>query len=235
MFFRVIVFLLLAVSTFSVNAQSRLTGTILSEDSIPLNNITILNKANGENAVSNDNGSFSINAQKGDTVLFKALGYTPLLYLVKKEKTDMIIRLKNSPIQLNAIHIIQYNYHKDSLRFREEYAREFAFRRPRWNEVIPMVGLGFTVNINALYRAVSFKKNKKKDGFKKLLITKEKENSVQRVFTPELVAKLTGMEGDSLNQFMIKYEPTYDFIKDASTYDVWLYITQNYKQFSKAL
>ncbi|WP_307382959.1 carboxypeptidase-like regulatory domain-containing protein [Chitinophaga terrae (ex Kim and Jung 2007)] len=235
MLLRIIIFILLAVTSLSVNAQSKLTGTVRSEDSIPLNNITILNKENGQSVASNDDGTFSLSAQKGDTVLFKALGYTPLLYIVKKERTDITIWLKRSPIELNTINIIKYNYHKDSLKFREEYAREFAFRRPRWNEVVPMMGLGFTVNINQLYKAVSFKKNKRKEKFKKILIAKEKENSVQRVFTPELVTKLTGLQGDSLNQFMIKYEPTYEFIKDASTYDVWLYITQNYKQFSKGL
>ncbi|RFS19279.1 hypothetical protein DVR12_23890 [Chitinophaga silvatica] len=208
-----------------------LTGYINSEDSIPLNNITILNRTNGNSSVSNDQGFFSINAQRGDTLLFKALGYTPVLYIVKKDKTDLLFKLKREPIELQAINIIQYNYHKDSLRFREEYAKEFAFRRPRWNEVVPMIGLGFAVNINQLYKAVSFKKNKKKENFQRLLIAKEKENTVLRVFTPGLVSQITGLQGDSLSTFMTKYQPTYEFIKDASTYDIWSYIKQHYQQF----
>jgi hypothetical protein len=232
---RVIILILLLLAIVSVDAQSVLTGVVRSDDSIPVVNITILNRVSGSSAVSNAQGYFSLEAAKGDTILFKALGFTPLLYLVKKEKTDLDFTLKRAPIELNAINIIKYNYHKDSLKFRQEYEKEFNFRRPRFTDVVPMIGLGFTVNINQLYKAVSFKKNKKKDNFRKLLIAKEEENTVLRVFTPELVTQVTGLQGDSLSQFMARYQPSYEFIKDASTYDVWNYIKQFYKKYSGAL
>ncbi|RBL93856.1 peptidase associated/transthyretin-like domain-containing protein [Chitinophaga flava] len=216
---------------YSADAQSVVQGTITQEDSIPITGVTVLNKRNNASAVSNDHGIYEISARKGDTLLLKALGYVPLLVIISRDRSALIHHLKRQPLELKSVSIIHYNYLRDSLRLREEFRKEFDFRRPRWNEVIRSVGPFVGVNINKLYKAVSFKQNKKKDKFKKILLAKEKENQVQRVFNPLLINKLTGLEGDSLTQFMTRYQPSYEFIKDINDYDLYVYIKQKYARY----
>ncbi|NLR65341.1 hypothetical protein HGH92_13565 [Chitinophaga varians] len=221
--------LLLALS--HVHAQSPVQGTIFREDSIPAAGITVLNKRTQSAVISDEQGRYQLNARKGDTLLLKALGFVPLLYIVSKDRTSVTHQLQSQPLELKAINIIHYNYLRDSLRLRQEFRREFDFRRPRWNEVIVSAGPLIAVNINQLYKAVSFNKNKKKEKFRKILLDKEKENLVEQKFNPSLVQRLTGMDGDSLSQFMLRYQPSYEFVKDISDYDLYVYIRQQYNEF----
>ncbi|MBC9933858.1 carboxypeptidase-like regulatory domain-containing protein [Chitinophaga qingshengii] len=215
----------------SANAQNAVQGSILSEDSIPVAGVTVLNKRTQFATTSNEQGYYQLTARKGDTLLLKALGFVPLLYIVSKDKTTVVHQLQSQPLELKAINVIHYNYLRDSLRLRQEFKKEFDFRRPRWNEVLVSVGPVVAVNINQLYKAVSFKKNKKKARFRKILLDKEKENLVERKFNPVLIQQLTGMEGDSLTQFMLKYQPSYDQVKDISDYDLYVYIRQQYDRY----
>lgn len=226
-------FFVLLLALVSARAQHAVQGSILSEDSIPVPGVTVLNKRTQFATTSNEQGYYQLTARKGDTLLLKALGFVPLLYIVSKDKTSVVHQLPSQPLELKAVNVIHYNYLRDSLRLRQEFKREFDFRRPRWNEVLVSVGPVVAVNINQLYKAVSFKKNKKKARFRKILLEKEKENMVERKFNPLLVQHLTGMEGDSLTQFMLKYQPSYDLVKDISDYDLYVYIRQQYDKFRR--
>lgn len=133
------------------------------------------------------------------------------------------------PVQLKTVHIIQYNFFKDSLAFREEYGKALNFRRPKWYEVYQ----GLSVNINNLYKVTQYKKNKKKITFRHMLLNKEQEMYVNSVYTPSLVNKVTQLDGDSLQLFMQRYTPEYSFLKTASDYDIYLEIKKQYQAFLK--
>lgn len=133
------------------------------------------------------------------------------------------------PIQLKTVHIIQYNFFRDSLAFRDEYGKELTFRRPKWYEVYQ----GMSVNINNLYKVTQYKKNKKKIAFRHMLLNKEQEMFVGSVYTPSLVNKVTQLDGDSLQLFMQHYTPDYSFLKNASDYDIYLEIKKQYQAFLK--
>lgn len=227
----IILLLPLLLALLQTHAQSTIQGTIFREDTIPLAGVTVLNKRTQAATTSNEQGYYQLSAHKGDTLLLKALGFVPLLYIVSKDRTDITHQLKSQPLELKAINIIQYNYLRDSLRLRQEFRKEFDFRRPRWNEVIVSAGPLIAVNIHQLYKAVSFGKNKKKDRFRKILLNKEKENLVEQKFNPSLVQRLTGMDGDSLTQFMQQYQPSYEFVRDISDYDLYVYIRQQYEKY----
>ncbi|WP_326994960.1 hypothetical protein [Chitinophaga sp. 212800010-3] len=141
-------------------------------------------------------------------------------------KTDTSIK---PPIQLKPVHIIEYHFFRDSVAFREEYAREITFRRHKWYEVYQ----GLSLNIHNLYQVMQFKNNRKKVAFRKMLLAKEEEMYVTRNYTPSLVNKVTKLDGDSLQLFMRYYQPEYSFFKTASDYDIYLDIRQHYQEFLK--
>lgn len=227
----IILLLSLLLALLQTHAQRTIQGTIFREDTIPVAGVTVLNKRTQNAITSNEQGYYQLSAHNGDTLLLKALGFIPLLYVVSKDRTTVTHQLQSQPLELKAVNIIQYNHLRDSLRLRQEFRREFDFHRPRWNEVIVSAGPLIAVNINQLYKAVSFRKNRKKEKFRKILLDKEKENLVEQKFNSSLVQRLTGMDGDSLAQFMLRYQPSYEFVRAISDYDLYVYIRQQYDKY----
>lgn len=154
------------------------------------------------------------------------LCFTATRSFAQNKATDTTVK---PPVQLKTVHIIQYNFFKDSLAFRQEYAKEITFRRPKWYEVYQ----GLSVNINNLYKVTQYKKNKKKIAFRHMLLNKEQEMYVASVYTPSLVNRVTKLDGDSLQLFMHHYTPDYPFLKSASDYDLYLEIKKQYEAFLK--
>lgn len=210
----IVLFTLMCLLSSLGHAQS----VVLSEDSIPLAGVSVTTNR-GEHTVSDEEGRYSIHVRTGDTVLLRMIGYLPAKYIATKD-LDVKRYLRQQPMQLTGVNIIRYNYLRDSMAMRHEYNSEFNFRRPKWYEVYQITA----VNINQLYNATSFKKNRKKDKFKRALLNKEQENYVNRSFNTELVYKMTHFQGDTLVEFMQLYRPTYEFVKGATEYDMMYYI-----------
>ncbi|MBS0031642.1 hypothetical protein ACTJJ0_28380 [Chitinophaga sp. 22321] len=154
------------------------------------------------------------------------LSFTATRSFAQNKASDTAVK---PPVQLKTVHIIQYNFFRDSLAFREEYGRELTFRRPKWYEVYT----GLAVNINNLYKVTQYKKNKKKIAFRNMLLSKEQEMFVSSVYTPSLVNRVTKLDGDSLQLFMRHYTPDYLFLKNAADYDLYLEIKKQYEAFIK--
>lgn len=207
--------------------QHLLKGTVKGEDSIPIASVSITNKTSGVITTSDTTGHYSIPARTGDTIFFRTLGYLQSAYVMAAGKTTHNHIMVRQSIQLQAVRIAGSNYKRDSIRFHEEYKESFNFRRPRWYEVYGIT----TVNINQLYHALSIKKNKKKSRFKKQLINYEHDEFVSYKYSREIVNKLTNLNGDTLSLFMEQYHPTYDFMKDATDYDLYEFIKKSYNDY----
>ena len=52
----------------------------------------------------------------------------------------------------------------------------------------------------------------------------EQEKYVDRTFNAELVTKFTGLTGDSLKYYMVKYRPTYVQLKGMNDYSFFTFI-----------
>ena len=69
-------FLICTVLTFVfVNAQNSVTGVVQDEEGFGLPGATIINQDNGETAVSDFDGNFSILANDGNTLSVSFVGY----------------------------------------------------------------------------------------------------------------------------------------------------------------
>jgi len=78
------------------------------------------------------------------------------------------------------------------------------------------------------------KKNNPTDKLKQTLIKEEKTQYVNRIFSKQLIAEVTGLEGDSLQLFQDKYRPGYDTAKQITTYELIRYIKSCLKEFRLA-
>ncbi len=211
--------------TLSTYAQLTRQGTVLGRDTLPLAGVTVLNLRTQSIAVADDNGSYAISFQHGDTVLFRAIGYYPLA--IAAERIPAILRLQTQVLDLERVEITRRDYRRDSLERREEYRQAFNFRRPRFTEMVMIVPTGMAFNIHKVYQGLSFKKNKRKERFRSRLINYEQELYIDHLFTPQLVAQYTNLEGDSLQYFMKTYRPAYQQLNNMAGYDLLFYIKQS--------
>lgn len=229
--------LILCTFVTLLHGQQKMQGYIYGKDSLVLAGVSIQNKSTGYGAISNTTGHFELTAHNGDTLLFSAVGYTSLLRIVNKDhlRGQMQVYLKQQVFELNTLQVQQRNHKKDSLDTREEYDRIFNYRLPKVGEVIAIMPVGIAVNINQLYKLLSFKKNRDKFRFKDRLIRYEREAYVDQRYTPEVVERWTGLRGDSLAQFIRLYRPSYQFLANAPEYDLLHFIKTAYKQYSDSL
>lgn len=214
----------------STTAQT-VQGNIMGKDSLPLPGVFIQNIHTKVYSVSNGDGYFSISAGPLDTLFFRAAGHLPVSF--RAISLPGILYMRPEIIQLAGVEIVRKSYREDSIALREEFRKNFNFRRPKIQEVLVIMPTGIGVNIFQLYKALSFKNNKRQLTFKSRLQKYEQEQYVSQFFTPQLVAQYSGLQGDSLQRFILMHKPDFQFMKDASTYDLLLYIKQAAERFRK--
>lgn len=216
--------LFLLCSIVSAQAQSALEGKVTGRDSLPLPGVSIKNMQSGMFSISGNDGRFRIPARLTDTLLFTAIGYIPLA--TQAGLLPAVLRMKTQITQLPGIDVLKRTHTRDSMELREEYGKQFNFRRPKWYEVGMITPVGIGVNIHKLYKALSFRNNKRSDVFKERLISFEQQQFIDQRFTPALVARYTGLAGDSLTLFLHRCRPDFKFAAEAAEYDFILFIKE---------
>lgn len=113
----------------------------------------------------------------------------------------------------------RYDYRKDSLMFREIYKHELDF------EKLSTVG-----KISHPFSAMS-KRNREIWRFQESYADFEQEKYVDRTFNSTIVSKFTGLSGDSLRVYMVRYRPNYEQLRSMNDYNFYTYILHTSKIF----
>ena len=222
-YFLAILFLLTGLS---LQAQ-KLKGVVADgETGKPLYAVTIVNIATQESVYSNENGEFTIRAKAGDQVAFSFIGYKDTRRTVPSSFGINSVRVELVPMAYQLGEIVirpDYTpYQLDSVRRRSTYQRALA--RQKTTSIMSPVSL--------LAEKLS-KQSKMVHNFQKNFVKWENERFVDARYTPELVAQLTGLEGDNLGQFMVAYPMPYDYARNATELELQMWIRHNYKNFKK--
>ena len=67
--------------------------------------------------------------------------------------------------------------------------------------------------------------------FQERLLEQERDKSVDHRFNKGLVRRLTGLDGEELNQFMQRFRPSFEFANRSSEYDFQFYIKKAFEVF----
>ena len=224
------VFLLMPVC-HSLCAQEKVSGKIYSRtnDSVVIA-ATIRNKSLKLLAYSGSDGSYHIFADEGDTLIFSATGYiadtvTVRLYMLL---TPYDVTLDRKVITLEMARVTS-SYSQDSLNRRIYYADIFKKQPGITGFNTPAYGAGI------VFSPISYfsKAAKRKRVLKKRLLQQDRDDYIDRSFPVEWVKRLTGLKGDSLNLFMYRYRPSYDFCRKTDQQGMILYINDKLKEFRK--
>ncbi|WP_186461809.1 carboxypeptidase-like regulatory domain-containing protein [Mucilaginibacter pallidiroseus] len=218
----------LSQNTFAQQISGRLIDANTRE-AIPY----VLVATNSASAFTNEDGGFSLKALSNDTVKINLMGYKPLnLPVTNWGSQQRLITMEPAYRQLGEVTITaQRNHYRDSVNLRKEYAKQFNFRGPRFNEIFlaPSQYVPFAVmsiNVTQLYKALT----KKRDPNYKLqqtLLRDERESHVSARFNKALVASISHLKGDSLDNFMSAYRPTPAVLDKLNDYDLVRYIKTN--------
>lgn len=228
----VLFFCLLFLLQHAKAQQVRVSGMIAESDNrTGMPGVTIINKVSRMGTVSNESGRFAIDAMPGDTLEFSILGYYKKNINVPTTSMFINVYLTRQVIGLSEVHVIGKGDHtRDSLATREEYGKYFNYHKPGAVDVLKTLPSN---PITALTYLVPSKTRKRKEHFQEQLVYWEKEKYIDNRYSPELVERMTKLSGDELDSFMLRYRPGYQFLQDATDYDLMLFIKDSYKHYQQ--
>ncbi|MCW3462814.1 carboxypeptidase-like regulatory domain-containing protein [Chitinophaga nivalis] len=212
-------------------AQVRVSGMVVDQETktgLPF--VSIVNRRTLTGSLSNENGRYFIEAMPGDTLDFSMLSYSTRQLIAPGMSTSQDIYLQKRLFELQGVNIKGKNYKKDSLALRDEYGRYFNYKKPGAMDVLKTLPAN---PITALSYLVPSKARKRKEQFHEQLLYWEKEKFIDYRYSPELVQKMTQLQSPELDSFMYKYRPGYQFLNNASEYDLMLYIKESFNEYKK--
>jgi hypothetical protein len=210
----------------TASAQYRVKGTVYdSSRSYRIEAVSVMS-TNGRMAITDSLGRYQIAVGEKDSIWFSYLGKPtpkyPVLKIADINQFDIALRLKSDVMQ--EVRIKSRNYREDSIQNRKDYAKVFDFRRPNVGSMTSIGPTGAGIDLDELIRVFQFRKNKSMEKFRERLEEQERQKFIDHRFNKALVKRLTGLDGDALNVFMLKYRPSYAFALTSTEYDFQMYI-----------
>jgi hypothetical protein len=191
----------------------------------PLEAVSVVS-ASGRGTTTDINGNYSIRVMETDSLSFSYLGRATQMFPVKgmNTTTGFDIALHVGATELNEVRVAPRDYHMDSLQNRIEYEKSFNYKKPGLALTDPTSGLGVGLDLDALINMLKFKQIRRSVAFRERLVDDEEERFIDHRFNRGLVKRITKLDGDQLDSFMIAYRPSYPFAKSAIDYDFFDYI-----------
>src|SRR5204862_7593737 len=111
----------------------------------------------------------------------------------------------------------------------------FNYPKPKLRTVSPEFRAGVGFDLDEIINMFRFRRNRNMLSFQKRLLQEEHEKFIDHRFTKALVRRLTNLDGNALDSFMLVFRPSYAFTQIANDYDFQTYIKQSYKRIKKGL
>lgn len=174
------------------------------------------------------NGFFKLDASAKDFIFISAPDhlYDTLNYSLFFTDTITVLLASSGTLLPDVTVTTRYNrYQLDSIQRITEFQQD---RGTTYNTVDGNHGPGFGVTIN-LDRFKKKYRDKKKD--ERVFNMLEKNAYINYRFSPQIVALYTGLKGEKLQSFIMKNQPTYDWLRQHPTNeDVLYYINEKLKE-----
>jgi CarboxypepD_reg-like domain len=202
----------------------------------PLEAVSVI-CTSGKGTITDSNGNYSIMVSLADSIYFSYLGRATAKFAVSVINTasGFDIALHVDPLELKEVKVMPHNYRMDSLQNRKDYEKIFNFKKPGFKITSPTTngGLGAGVDLDELINVFRFDRTKRLLAFQSRLVDEEQDKFVDHRFSKYVVKKITHLDGDELDTFMVKYRPSYEFCKRATDYDFFDYIKLADQQYKK--
>src|SRR6185295_7692763 len=227
--------ILLILFAYPANAQFKVKGTVYDSSRLyPVQSVTVVSTG-GKGTFTDARGDYEIEVGEKDSIWFSFLGKPTVKFPVLK-MTDPLhfdISIQINIMVLKGVTVSPRNYRLDSIQNRRDYAKIFNYEKPKLKATTSgpanEVGVGF--DLDEIIRMFQFRRNKNMMAFQQRLLQQEEDKFVDHRFNKQVVRRLTNLNGEALDSFMIMYRPPYEFALVTSDYDFQSYIKKCYEQF----
>jgi hypothetical protein len=229
--------LVILLFTQTANAQYKIMGTVYdSTRNYPLEAVSVLSTS-GRGTITNADGMYQIEVSEKDSIWFSYLGKPTVKFPVLKigNPTGFDISLQVSVTVLKEVKIRQRNYKQDSAQNRSDYAKIFNYQKPKLKAVTPQYGAAAGFDLDEIINMFRFKRNRSMLSFQKRLLQEERDKFISHRFNKALVRRLTSLDGQPLDSFMLLFRPSYQFTQSSSDYDFQQYIKIAHNRFQRGL
>ncbi len=225
-------FLLIFLSGRLFSQTVPVQGFVIDKDSkARLARVYIYNPANDEGLYNNLKGEFTTKAKVGDTIFAALSGYA-MDTIVYNGKGAIILQLRALTIKLNQVEI----YGK-ALSPQEQYAKKLkeyksAIDKGSTKDLLNLGPGGVGLGIDAIYNLLS-RQGKNARHLQAILEKDYHEAIIDYRYKPEYVKSVLGSPPFDINDFMLQYRPTYQFVLNATDYAFVLFIKNSYNSYKR--
>jgi hypothetical protein len=213
---------------FTTQAQTlhNIAGFVCTRGtSVRLDQVQVTNKRTNETKFTDDQGTFTIKAAIGDTILYSKDQYTtaklPVLNL-----QDVVVFMQ-AVVQLSTVTVKGQTKQQELNSIMNDYAKKGVYYNGK-----PSVGSAIISPINALYSAFG-KEPQNARRFAAYAKTEEAAAQDSRKYNKDIVKKITSLPDDEIEKFMTAYKPSHEDLLKWNEYDVIAYIKKSLEIYKK--
>lgn len=220
--------LFLGSSTF-LFAQQKVEGIVFDKETKQrVGKVLLINRSTQEQIFNNSRGEFAINVKRGDLIVTMKEGYYADSIRYNDEKI-LIIYLKRASIYIDPVTVVARKTPDQILsERRRDYNKAYSLADP--GSYISVGDNGAGLSIGAIYNYFS-REGKNARRLTRYFQREYEENIIDIRFSKELIRISTGLEGEALDNFWIRYRPSYEFVMHANHYQIVSYIKSKYEMF----
>jgi len=194
--------------------------------------------SNSNYAFTDSLGRYLIYAKAKDSLWFSLFGKTTHKYPI-----DTIEDLRNFNVMIHVAGFdlpevrVRNSYYKlDSIQNRIDYAKYFNYRAPGirlsgGQQLFGSNGLTVGFDLDEIINMFRVKRNRNLQFLQKRLLSQEQAKYVGYRFTKRFVIKLTHLEGEELDRFMIFCRPSYEVLGLLNDLELGYYIQKKFEEF----
>lgn len=228
-FVRILFVLLLIGMALSVFAQQNIEGIIFDQGTKQrVGRVMLTNLTTGERIFNNSRGEFTVPLRFGDVLVSSKENYFADTLHYSGQKV-LVVNLKREAIEIAPVTVVARKTPDQILNDRKrDYTKAYRLADP--GSLISVGDNGAGLSIDAVYNYFS-KGGKNARRLTKYFQREYEDNVIDLRFSRELVRNTTGLEGESLDNFLVRYRPSYEFVMGANHYQLVSYIKSKYEFF----
>jgi len=202
------------------SAQLILSGTVYDSSKINyVPGVKITNNA-GRFSYSDSMGRYSIVVAEKDSVTFTFRNKSTQKFATQTVtdpdhfNISLLVPYKGKYNTMKEVIVHTRSYREDSIENRQTYAKIYNFTKPTLQTSISPSGVP-GADVDEIINMFRFRRNKSMKKFQLRLEAEEQDKYVTYRFNKTLIKRITHLEGEQLNMFMMKFRPTFEFTMQA--------------------
>ncbi len=228
---KLLIILFLTGFAFAAAAQERMLQGIVFDDlnKQRLSRVYIYNTRSDKGVYNNLKGEFTLNVQRGDTLVVALEGYAVDTATIHSQSV-VLFYLKRNTILLQQVTIVDTLLSPEKQLEATQKAYKNIYRVGDSKDLLNVGSGGVGLGIDALYSLLS-REGKNARFLQKIIERDYRQAIISYRYTGSLVTEVTQLRGESLKDFMLQYRPSYQFILEANDYSLINFIKASYGRY----